>query len=214
MQGFRGGFKRIDAVLRPFNLGTPPVPWAFHVRGVPKAVPAFPLSFTPKKKKIMLQIAAWAPPLGISWHPHGLQLRHRHQRVVAVEGSVLMQLDDLYRILLVDGPIELEYAPQQVADQLVGLAANRPVVGVRVTPAGWSGITLASLWSCYSPAGLVAYLRDTRARGEELPMHLDWVPEYVWPQRRSEEMGEVQAETGDTDVQMTKRHDTQSHKVE
>ena len=46
-----------------------------------------------------------------------------------------------------------------------------------------------------SPAGLVAYLRDARARGEELPMHLDWVPEQVWPQQQPKEEGDVQAET-------------------
>ena len=146
-----------------------------------------------KMLTVVLQAASWSP-LGVSRHPHGL-LQHRHQRVIATEVSVLAQLDDLYRMLLVDGPIAIEYAPEQVADQLVGLATNRPVVGVHVTPAGWFGLALASLWTLYSPAGLVAYLRDARARGEELPMHLDWVPEHVWPQRQPEEAGGVQAET-------------------
>tara|TARA_B100000767_G_scaffold39896_1_gene33488 strand:- start:311 stop:817 length:507 start_codon:yes stop_codon:yes gene_type:complete len=152
---------------------------------------------------VVLQAASWSPiqaaswsPLGVSRHPHGLLQHHRrHQRVVATEVSVLAQLDDLYRMLLVDGPIAIEYAPEQVADQLVGLATNRPVVGVHVTPAGWFGLALASLWTLYSPAGLVAYLRDARARGEELPMHLDWVPEQVWPQQQPKEEGDVQAET-------------------
>lgn len=139
---------------------------------------------------LLLQATAWSP-VGVSRHHH----RHRHQRVVATEVSVLAQLDDLYRMLLIDGPIEIEYAPEQVADQLVGLATNRPVVGVHVTPAGWFGLSLASLWTLYSPAGLVAYLRDARARGEELPMHLEWVPEHVWPQRQPEEAGGVQAES-------------------
>ena len=139
---------------------------------------------------LLLQNTAWSP-ISVSRHHH----RHRHQRVVATEVSVLAQLDDLYRMLLIDGPIEIEYAPVQVADQLVGLATKRPVVGVHVTPAGWFGLSLASLWTLYSPAGLVAYLRDARARGEELPMHLDWVPEHVWPQRQPEEAGGVQAET-------------------
>ena len=151
----------------------------------------------------LLHGVAWSPQLGVSRQlrsGHDLQLDHRqrHLRVIATEGSVLAQVNDLYRILLVDGPIELEYAPEQVADQLVGLATKSPVVGVRVTPAGWFGVALASLWTCYVPAGLVAYLRDARARGEELPLHLDWVPEYVWPQRRSEADQEagVQAEAG------------------
>lgn len=144
---------------------------------------------------LALQAASWSP-LGVSRHPHGLHHhRHRNERVIATEVSSLAQLDDLYRMLLVDGPIELEYAPEQVADQLIGLATNRPVVGVHVTPAGWFGLALASLWTLYSPAGLVAYLREARARGEELPMHLDWVPEHVWPQQQPKEAGGMQAET-------------------
>ena len=153
-----------------------------------------------KMLTVVLQAASWSP-LGVSRHPHGL-LQHRHQRVIATEVSVLAQLDDLYRMLLVDGPIAIEYAPEQVADQLVGLATNRPVVGVHVTPAGYFGLGLASLWTLYSPAGLVAYLRDARARGEELPMHLDWVPEQVWPQQQPKEAGDVQAETAAQAAQM------------
>ena len=38
-----GGASSGQTVLRPFNLGTPPVPWAFNVQGVPKAVPPFEL---------------------------------------------------------------------------------------------------------------------------------------------------------------------------
>lgn len=137
-----------------------------------------------------LLCASWSPRL----HPRGLH--HRHQRVIATaEASLLAQLDDLYRMLLVDGPIEIEYAPEQVADQLVGLEPSRRVVGAHVTPAGWFGLALVSLWTLYSPAGLVAYLRDARARGEELPLHLEWVPEYVWPQKHLKEAGEEQAET-------------------
>ena len=136
-----------------------------------------------------LLCASWSPRL----HPRGLH--HRNQRVIATaEASLLAQLDDLYRMLLVDGPIEIEYAPEQVADQLVGLETNR-VVGAHVTPAGWFGLALVSLWTLYSPAGLVAYLRDARARGEELPLHLEWVPEYVWPQKHPKEAGGEQAET-------------------
>ena len=142
-----------------------------------------------------LLCASWSPR-GASRHPRGLHHRHRHQRVIATEEmSLLAQLDDLYRMLLVDGPIEIEYAPEQVADQLVGLETNRRVVGVHVTPAGWFGLALVSLWTLYSPAGLVAYLRDARARGEELPLYLEWVPEYVWPQKHPKEAGGVQAET-------------------
>ena len=137
-----------------------------------------------------LLCASWSPRL----HPRGLH--HRHQRVIATEeASLLAQLDDLYRMLLVDGPIEIEYAPEQVADQLVGLDSSRRVVGAHVTPAGWFGLALVSLWTLYSPAGLVAYLRDARARGEELPLDLEWVPEYVWPQKHPKEAGEEQAET-------------------
>ena len=137
-----------------------------------------------------LLCASWSPRL----HPRGLH--HRHQRVIATEeASLLAQLDDLYRMLLVDGPIEIEYAPEQVADQLVGFEPSRRVVGAHVTPAGWFGLALVSLWTLYSPAGLVAYLRDARARGEELPLHLEWVPEYVWPQKHPKEADEEQAET-------------------
>ena len=39
MQGFRGGFQRIDGVLRPFNLGTPPCPLGVQCPGGPKSVP-------------------------------------------------------------------------------------------------------------------------------------------------------------------------------
>lgn len=132
-----------------------------------------------------LLCASWSP-LGASRHPRALH-HHRHQRVIATEEmSLLAQLDDLYRMLLVDGPIEIEYAPEQVADQLVGLETHR-VVGVHVTPAGWFALALVSLWTLYSPAGLVAYLRDARARDEELPLHLEWVPEYVWPQKHPKE---------------------------
>ena len=142
-----------------------------------------------------LLCASWSPR-GAGRHPRGLHHRHRHQRVIATEeASLLAQLDDIYRMLLVDGPIEIEYAPEQVADQLVGLETSRRVVGAHVTPAGWFGLALVSLWTLYSPAGLVAYLRDARARGEELPLHLEWVPEYVWPQKHPKEAGGVQAET-------------------
>ena len=142
-----------------------------------------------------LLCASWSPRL----HPRGLH--HRHQRVIATEeASLLAQLDDLYRMLLVDGPIEIEYAPEQVADQLVGLEPSRRVVGAHVTPAGWFGLALVSLWTLYSPAGLVAYLRDARARGEELPLHLEWVPEYVWPQKHPKEAGGEQAETAAQEI--------------
>jgi len=40
---------RIDSIIFdafwPFNLGTPPVPWAFNAQGVPKAVPSFELLY-------------------------------------------------------------------------------------------------------------------------------------------------------------------------
>jgi len=40
---------RIDSMIFdafwPFNLGTPPVPWAFNAQGVPKAVPSFDLLY-------------------------------------------------------------------------------------------------------------------------------------------------------------------------
>ena len=107
---------------------------------------------------------------------------------------MLAQLDDLYRMLLVDGPIELEFAPEQPADQLVGLTTKRRIVGLTVTPAGWFGMALAFLWTCYAPAGLVAFVRRAHTSGEELPMHLDWVPEYVWPQRRPETSEEAVAQ--------------------
>ena len=147
-----------------------------------------------------LLCASWSPR-GAGRHPRGLHHRHRHQRVIATEeASLLAQLDDLYRMLLVDGPIEIEYAPEQVADQLVGFEPSRRVVGAHVTPAGWFGLALVSLWTLYSPAGLVAYLRDARARGEELPLHLEWVPEYVWPQKHPKEAGGEQAETAAQEI--------------
>lgn len=66
---------------------------------------------------------------------------------------------------------------------MIGDGLARPIVGVRVTPSGYFGLACAALWSAYSPIGIIAYLRDTRARGDYVPASLDWVPTYIWPQR-------------------------------
>ena len=66
---------------------------------------------------------------------------------------------------------------------MIGDGLARPIVGVRVTLSGYFGLAVAALWSAYSPIGIIAYLRDTRARGDYVPASLDWVPAYIWPQR-------------------------------
>ena len=66
---------------------------------------------------------------------------------------------------------------------MIGDGLARPIVGVRITLSGYFGLAIAALWSAYSPIGIIAYLRDTRARGDYVPASLDWMPAYVWPQR-------------------------------
>ena len=128
--------------------------------------------------------ATWSPPLRSSaLRAPAVSCTTRLPRAqVVADLSLADRADELYRTLLVDGPIEIVYGPDYV--DVMGDRVIRPVVGLRVTPAGYFGLSIAALWTAYAPAGLVAYIRDARARGEDV--RFDWLPEYIWPQRAPE----------------------------
>ena len=133
--------------------------------------------------------ATWSPPL-CSLRSNTLRLpvvacttRLPHEGRARVDLSLADRTEELYRTLLVDGPVEIVYGPDFV--DVMGDRVIRPVIGLRVTPAGYFGLSIAALWTAYAPAGLVAYIRDARARGEDVDQ-FDWLPEYIWPQRAPE----------------------------
>ena len=84
--------------------------------------------------------------------------------MLAPEGAAAESADSLYGRLLGSPPFRVVYAPE-FYDEGLRMWIDRRVVGIDLTPAGWTLIAVTLAWTLWSPYGLVAYYR----RGGRFP---------------------------------------------